>query len=516
MSSLNNTEVINIGITSSSPSSLGRPNLHVTGSNEPGTIKLNNLPPPIEIMTPTKSVNFGPGATLLMNQDRMNRTSSPKSDIQLSDLKTLETDLQRGKGSMKEARKTLLHTAPPIRPTSSSLPQQPMSAPAKTPQNTPVAHSGLKLNISEISLQNKVGDDKTPGNNLGTSTAQDTGKDKTWDGYKKFNEIPVNPNLTVPDKPKMSTEEMLREKFRYIRRLEALDKKGIAISRKYTMDDKLEEMKGEYEMIKSDMEKRNSVKFQGKMLMAAVSAIEFLNGKFDPLDIKLDGWGDSVNENINEYDDVFGELHEKYGGKAKMAPELKLLFMLGGSAVMVHMTNTMFKSSMPGMDDIMRQNPELMQQFTQAAVNSMGQRNPGLGGFMSGVMGQPPPMGSPPGPPPHMRQRPPQMNMGAPMNRPDIGMARGVPIFQDAENMENTAARVPGRPSEKTKRSEMQGPRDINDILSGIKTKRVNIRQNSDNKSTISVEELPREKGAAPHKSKRKPRSERNTMNLNI
>ena len=78
---------------------------------------------------------------------------------------------------------------------------------------------------------------------------------------------------------------------------------------------------------------------------------------------------------------------EKYGGKAKMAPEIKLLFMLGGSAAMLHMTNTMFKSSMPGMDDIMRQNPELMQQFQTAAMNSMNQNNPGFGQFMGGVMG---------------------------------------------------------------------------------------------------------------------------------
>ena len=117
------------------------------------------------------------------------------------------------------------------------------------------------------------------------------------------------------------------------------------------------------------------------------------------------------NENIDEYDDVFGELHEKYGGKAKMAPELKLLFMLGGSAAMLHMTNTMFKSAMPGMDDIMRQNPELMQQFQNAAMNTMGQQNPGFGQFMGDVMGGPPPMtmppmGSPPGPD-EMRQSPP-------------------------------------------------------------------------------------------------------------
>ena len=54
-----------------------------------------------------------------------------------------------------------------------------------------------------------------------------------------------------------------------------------------------------------------------------------------------------------------------------MAPELKLLFQLAGSAIMVHMTNTMFKSSLPGMDDIMRQNPDLMNQFAKAAASSV-------------------------------------------------------------------------------------------------------------------------------------------------
>ena len=53
-----------------------------------------------------------------------------------------------------------------------------------------------------------------------------------------------------------------------------------------------------------------------------------------PFDINLDGWGESVSENLDDYDEVFGELHEKYGGKTKMAPEIKLLFMMGGSAAM--------------------------------------------------------------------------------------------------------------------------------------------------------------------------------------
>ena len=67
-----------------------------------------------------------------------------------------------------------------------------------------------------------------------------------------------------------------------------------------------------------------------------------------------------------------------------MAPELKLLFLLCGSACMLQLLNSMFKNSIPGMDDIMRQNPELMHQFTQIHLNSnrMDQSNPGFGGFM--------------------------------------------------------------------------------------------------------------------------------------
>ena len=48
--------------------------------------------------------------------------------------------------------------------------------------------------------------------------------------------------------------------------------------------------------------------------------------------------------------------------------QLRLLFTLAGSAFMFHLSNTMFKSSIPGMDDLLQQNPELMKQLAEAAV----------------------------------------------------------------------------------------------------------------------------------------------------
>jgi hypothetical protein len=483
---MNDSELIDIQISKIPDSPTISPKLSVSGSNDGGTIKISNIDEP---PSRPKSVNFGPGADLLMNQGRASRPNSPKSDIALSELKSLDLD-DEPRMNPKEARKNAFNMSVPSLGTSSAEPS-------------------IKLNIDEPTV---INNEPKPINlnesNLGSSTAQNINTEETWDGFKKFNEIPVDPTVQVPEKPKLTPEQELREKFVYIRKLEALEKKGIQISKKYNMDDKLDEMKGEYEMIKSEQQKKNSVKFQGKMLMAFVSAIEFLNGKFDPFDIKLDGWGEAVSENLDEYDEVFGELHEKYGGRAKMAPELKLLFMLGGSAGMIHMTNTMFKSAMPGMDDIMRQNPELMQQFTQAAVNTMGQQNPGFGNFMNSMMPgmQPtmPPRGSPPGPPMQMRQPP---------SRPDVSMARG-PDFNDAVNIKNQFENI----KTKSTRREMKGPSDISDILAGVKTKKVNIKSSSDNKSTISVQDLKELQGKElniPKKSKRK-RSERNTVSLNL
>ena len=138
------------------------------------------------------------------------------------------------------------------------------------------------------------------------------------------------------------------------------------------MTSDLEEMKVEYLKLKKAKEVENGIKFSRKMLIACTTGIEFLNGKFDPFDVKLDGWSESIHENINEYDEVFEELYEKYKTDTKMAPELKLLFMVGGSGFMFHLTNTMFKSSsMPGIGDIMKKNPDLMKQFASAAMNTM-------------------------------------------------------------------------------------------------------------------------------------------------
>ena len=59
------------------------------------------------------------------------------------------------------------------------------------------------------------------------------------------------------------------------------------------------------------------------MLSALINGIEFLNGKFDPFDFKLDGWGEQFNENVTDYDENFLAIHglnQFYEKTAKSGP----------------------------------------------------------------------------------------------------------------------------------------------------------------------------------------------------
>ena len=121
-------------------------------------------------------------------------------------------------------------------------------------------------------------------------------------------------NIRKPPPRQKTEEEILQEKQELLYRLERFEKSGSQPSKKFTMNSKFEDIKFEYDRIKNQRDIDKSIKFQRKVLMALTSGIEFLNGKFDPFNIKLDGWSESIYENVNDYDEA-EELHEKYKEK---------------------------------------------------------------------------------------------------------------------------------------------------------------------------------------------------------
>jgi hypothetical protein len=284
----------------------------------------------------------------------------------------------------------------------------------------------------------------------------------------------------------------------------------------------------EYETALEDKRKKDSIKLQGWWFMTFVNSVEYANAAFNPFDINLDGWGEQVSEDIDSYEEIFSELHDKYKG-GKLSPEISLLLRLGFSAAVVNFTNKALSSATPAFNDVIKQSPELMKMFTNATVSSMSQASPGFNmanNFMKDAAGPPMNMGPPPAPietksMPNMSNRSGNNTMNfqqPPMNRPDISLGRGASI-----------------PAPVSGRQEMKGPStDIDSILSGLKTRTVDIHPQAPVQqidmndiqemqsdygmdSMISVNSLKDMQGATlPKRSRRRNGSRGNTVSLDI
>ena len=355
---------------------------------------------------------------------------------------------------------------------------------------------------------------------LGQATKETgAGTTKTWDGYGKFTDIPTNPDKPVNSK--MSEREKLRKKKMMMKRLEEWRAKGHVSGAHFNNDSTYEEVEDEYETALEDKKKGESKKLYSWWFMTFVNTVEYANAAFNPFDINLDGWGEQVSDDIDSYDEIFGELYDKYKG-GKLAPEIALLLRLGFSAAVVNFTNRALSSATPGFNDVIRQSPELMKMFTNATVNSMAQQSPGFA-FANNLV-NPEPSGMS-GPPPKSidprtaaaPQRPGMVFTDQQSSRPDINAGRGVMFSEAGVDLNNKFDNVNGRPpmSQMSQRPEMSGPKNIDSILSGLKPKTVNIQENRDSDSMISASSLKDLNGDVP-RSRRKKGSDRNIVSLDI
>ena len=170
------------------------------------TINIGDLDTSInldESMGNQPSVNFGSGIELLMN-DKKKRSESgantPNSDINLGDLQNLENELNdlvdtdNKAPSMREARSAIFSSSPP-----------PLS-------NMNVTFSD-KNDIDNLSIASLKGDTNLNINSDPIAPSfkvkKEPTNEKTWDGFGKFNDIPVDPEKNLSSVPTMSKEELL-------------------------------------------------------------------------------------------------------------------------------------------------------------------------------------------------------------------------------------------------------------------------------------------------------------------
>ncbi len=475
------------------------------------------------------SSSFGPGIELLMNDKK--RSASHSVNVELDDLDNMENELNNLSSSVSG--------------------NKPSGGQSSSSGGGFGSFASNLFNMDSSSQNAEKNDSK-----LGQATKDTTGTTKTWDGFTKINDIPTE---TFSSSSNMTEREKRRKKKHMIKKLEEWYEKGqIKNITHFNNDSDYQEVEDEYETFLEEKRKKDAIKLQGWWFMTAVNSIEYANAAFDPFGINLDGWGEQISEDIDSYEEIFSELHDKYKG-GKMAPELSLLLRLGFSAAVVNFTNKALSTATPGFNDVIRQSPELMKMFTNATVSSMSQQSPGFafannianGG--NGGGNRPEPVNTSYGPPPApvetknapAPQRPGMNFNDLPGNRQDINAARGTMFREKGVDMTNTysdpnkqekSIRTPSQfnpssvESNTNSRQEMRGPQnsDINNLLSGLKTRTINIHEPSpapnqqmnfkEDDSLISIASLKDMQGTSMPKrvNRGRNRSDKNTSSISL
>jgi hypothetical protein len=148
------------------------------------------------------------------------------------------------------------------------------------------------------------------------------------------------------ERPSAGFASIEEEKADLLFKLARFKRQGATHVRAMTVYTDIRELRAEFARLKTEVSLDGSIKTSRQILMAVVSSLEFLNKRYDPFDFQLDGWSGQVHESITDYNDVFEKLFYKYRNKISAPPELQLMLMVGGSALMFHMSNAIFKSSM--------------------------------------------------------------------------------------------------------------------------------------------------------------------------
>lgn len=291
--------------------------------------------------------------------------------------------------------------------------------------------------------------------NPGKSTVPPPPMPEMWDGGEEEgipeDEEPQPPRMGGggggPAGPSEGYKTIEDEKADLLNKIARLAKKGMHTSSRLNVYSDIDEIRTEYKRLTYAIEVDRAIRFQRRILVACVTGLEFLNKRFDPFDLQLDGWSESVMENQEDYDSVFEELYQKYNTKVNVAPEVKLIMMVGGSAMMFHLTNSMFKAAMPDMGKVLKQNPDLVKNMMDAVQRTQQQAPP-----------PPPPGGAQDG---RREMRGPGMDMSA-----LFGMMGPPPAMQTRE------------PAPRVTTEEVAD--DVSDIVSvdmGSDTREVNIRK---------------------------------------
>jgi hypothetical protein len=242
-------------------------------------------------------------------------------------------------------------------------------------------------------------------------SAEDVGATKTWDGLENLNAEAYLKPVNVA--PKMSEDAIMKKKYELLRKFERLNKMGVPIRKRFTMDSPLDEMEMELEFVRKEKAMDSTIKQFSEWFITGMSAMEWGSKNVNMIKmfgLQLDGLSQSAQMNVGDLEEDFEELYDLYGDQMRMHPLVRIPMRTCFMVYMVHLTNQMaMKAPVPNIQEILKQNPDIArqmaaqamqnqtQQFRQQAQSQQQQQNvsvptfPSANGFGNSAPQQPPP-----------------------------------------------------------------------------------------------------------------------------
>ena len=148
--------------------------------------------------------------------------------------------------------------------------------------------------------------------------------------------------------PRQDHKNYYEEKALLLQTFFLLQQQGIKTDLKLDISSDMHIIKGEVMRMQTELNSQKCIKFMRKGLIALVSGMEFLNNRYDPCGLHLNGFSEHCMTSLGDYDGVFMRLYDKYKDRTQaLAPEVELLMLLLGSMMMFHLTQQFVQQSMP-------------------------------------------------------------------------------------------------------------------------------------------------------------------------
>lgn len=175
-----------------------------------------------------------------------------------------------------------------------------------------------------------------------------------------------------------------------IAKINHLSDKGYAPAQHPNMSMTLNELENMHCRQDTKYKRDKTIQTYRKWYLIIILTVENVTKWLDGLEIYLDGWSKSIADEVEDLDEILGELYDKYRVTLEMPPEAKLLLFTVKSGLFYHFSSKAINSqkSHPELERLFSLNPELKAQYIKSmqmakdnGMTDTGTNNDSGGGF---------------------------------------------------------------------------------------------------------------------------------------